>query len=374
MKMDSFSKTKRKKIIFFTDTTAIGGAEEYLKTLAICLNDEFDVRIAIPENKDTKDFVNELKSKGIRVDYIKKGNIINNFLYFRKNNPDIIHFNLPYPTKCITAILTGMIHAKSKLYVTEQLVPTEYKPHLFLKLIKKITYAKLDTAITVSNKSKDALVKNFNLPKNKIKVIYNCVDIDYIKNYNEDIIRELKNKFSISDSALVFGTVGRLDRQKGHEYLINASINVIKNVPNSLFLFVGDGSLRNQLVQKMKDNNINEYFRLVGYQKNIPAFLASIDIFVLPSISEGLPFSILEAMAAKKPVIATNVGGVSEIITNNSNGLLVEPMDPDDLARAMIMLAQDARKRNFFAEMGYKKVIENFSLDKMILTTKEIYR
>ncbi|MCK4799318.1 MAG: hypothetical protein KAT05_18235, partial [Spirochaetes bacterium] len=128
MKMDSYSKTNRKKIIFFTDTIGIGGAEEYLRMLVLGLNDEFNVRVAIPKNKGTEDFVNELKSKNIEVDYIKKYNILNNFFYFRKNKPDYIHFNLPFPTKCMTAILAGIIHSKSKLYVTEHLVPPEYKP------------------------------------------------------------------------------------------------------------------------------------------------------------------------------------------------------------------------------------------------------
>ncbi len=149
---------------------------------------------------------------------------------------------------------------------------------------------------------------------------------------------------------------------------------MIEKVPNSVFLFVGDGKLKNQLIQKINDNNMSKYFRLVGYQENLPEILALIDIFVLPSISEGLPFAVLEAMAAKKPVIATNVGGVPEIITNNVNGILVEPMDSDALARAMIILANNPKKRNYIAEMGHKKIIENFSLEKMISTTREIYK
>lgn len=376
MKEDIFKKTNgEKNIIFFSDTTGIGGAEEYLKMLALNLNNElFKVRIAIPKNRNTEDFVNELKSKRIKVDFISRYNIINNLFYFRKNKPDYIHFNLPFPTKCMTAILAGIIYSRSRLYVTEHLVPPEYKPYSFIKLIKKVMYSKLDTSVTVSNKNKEVLIKNFNLPKNKIKVIYNCIDTNHIKKYNKEVVRDLKIKFSINDSALVFGTVGRLDKQKGHEYLIDASKKVIGDVPNSLFLFVGRGKLKDQLIKKTKDENINEYFRIVGYQENLPEILALIDIFVLPSISEGFPFSVLEAMAAKKPVIATNVGGTPEIITNNSNGILVEPMDSDALASAMILLALDIKKRNYLAEMGHKKIMENFSLEKMISATKEIYR
>lgn len=370
-----FMENKQKEILFFTDTTVIGGAEEYLKLLAQFLNnDQFKIRVAIPKSKGTEDLVNELKFKGVKVDFINKYNILNNLLYFKKNKPDLIHFNLPYPNKCITSILAGIIYSNSKLYVTEHLVPPEYKPLPFLKLIKKFIYSKLDISITVSYKNKETLIKNFDLPENKIKVIYNCIDVDHIRNYDSEIVRELRLKFSINNSALVFGTVGRLDRQKGHEYLINASKKVIEKLPNSLFLFVGQGKLRDQLNQKIKDNDLSDHFRIVGYQENLPEILALIDIFVLPSVFEGFPFSILEAMAAKKPVIATNVGGVPEIITNNVNGILVEPMDPDALAKAMILLAKDNEKRDHFAESGYKKMVENFSLDKMISMTREIYK
>lgn len=368
---------QKKKLIFFSETTIPGGAEVYLQLLASGLSKErFNVRVAIPENKDNKSFVNELKSKGIKVDFIKRYNILNNLFYFRRNKPDYIHFNVPFPViiSCTTAILAAIIHGRSKLYATEHMVPPEYKPYPFTKLIKKFIYAKLDASITVSNKNKESLIKNFGLPENKIKVIYNCIDIDHIKNYNKDIVSELKHKFSISSSALVFGTVGRLHRQKGHEYLIDASKKVIENVPDSVFLFVGTGSLRNHLIQKLKDNNISEYFRFAGYQENLPEILALIDIFVLPSISEGLPFSVLEAMAAGKPVIVTNVGGVPEIITNNVDGILVEPMDSAALASAMIILGKDAKKRNYIAEMGHKKAAEIFSLEKMISKTEEIYR
>ncbi|MDO8726617.1 MAG: glycosyltransferase family 4 protein [Candidatus Methanoperedens sp.] len=370
----SSNKNQRKNLIFFTDSINTGGAEEYLKILAVGLSKEFNVRVAIPKNKGTEIFVNELISKGVEVDFIGRFNFINNFLYFRKNKPDYIHFNLPYPTGfCTGAIFSGVIYSKSKLYVTEHLAPPEYKPLPIYKLIKRIIYAKIDLAITVSAKNKDVLIKNFNLPKNKIKVVYNSINIDYIKNYNNETVQELKNKFTISESAIVFGTVGRLDRQKGHDYLINASKNVIRKVPEAIFLIVGRGKLKHQIRQKIKDNNIEKNFRLVGYQKDLPEIHALIDIFVLPSISEGFPFVLLEAMAAKKPVIATNVGGVSEIIMNYVNGIFVEPMDSEALSKAMLILATDKKKRTDFAEMGYNTVVLNFTLEKMISATKEIY-
>src|SRR5659263_306892 len=366
----------KKNLVFFSETRYIGGAEIYLLLLASGLDKKlFNIRVAIPKSKGTSEFVNELRSKGIKVDLIKKYNILNNFLYFNKIKPEFIHFNVPMLsiTTCTTAILAGIMYSRSKLYVTGHMVPPELKQPSFIRSIIRLLYAKLDMLITVSNKNKEVLMINFKLPKNKIKVIYNCIDIEHIINYNRDIVRELKNQFFINDSAIVFGTIGRLNPQKGHEYLINASKNVIREVPQSLFLFVGMGD-KEQIIQKINDNKMNEYFRLAGYQEHLSEIFALIDIFVLPSIAEGFPFVILEAMAANKPVIATNVGGVPEIITNNVNGILVEPMDSDALARAMIILAKDTKKRNYIAQMGCKKIRENFSLEKMILATKEIYK
>jgi glycosyltransferase involved in cell wall biosynthesis len=365
------------KIVFFSESIGTGGAEVYLHMLASGLSrEQFDVRVAIPKNRVTEEFVTGLRLKGIKVDFIKRYNILNYFFYFRRNKPDYIHFNVPIPNIicCTTAILAGIIYSRSKLYVTEHMVPPGYKPHPIIQVLIRLLYAKLEMSITVSNKNKEALVNNFRLSKNKIKVIYNCIDINYITNYNREIVIELKRKFMLKDSSIVFGTVARLDTQKGHEFLINASKNVIREVPGSIFLFVGRGKLKDQLIQKINDNNLSEYYRLAGYQENLPEIFALIDIFVLPSISEGFPFAILEAMAARKPVIATNVGGVPEIITNNVNGILIEPMNSDALARAMILLAKDPKKRVCIAKMGYENIIKNYSLEKMILTTKEIYK
>lgn len=374
MNNHSPKKISSKDIIFFTDTIGIGGAEEYLKILASGLNKEkFNVRIAIPEHEATEEFVNDLRSIGVRIDFINKYNLVSNYFYFLKNKPDCIHFNLPFPNKCISALLAGIIYSKSNLYITEHLVPQDYIPNKIIKVIKKYIYDKICLSITVSAKNKESLIKNFDLPEDKIKIVYNSVDIHPIENYDLNILNELRNKFAISDSSIVYGTVGRLNKQKGHQYLIEAAKKIIEKVPGSIFLIVGKGQLKDQLIQKTKDEDIYENFRFVGYQKNLPEILAIMDIFVLPSIAEGFPFALLEAMAAKKPIIATNVGGVTEIVENGVNGIVVEPMDPDALSTAILTLAVDAKKRMCFAEEGYKTILSNFTLEKMISSTEQIY-
>ncbi|MCX9085638.1 MAG: glycosyltransferase family 4 protein [Candidatus Methanoperedens sp.] len=367
----------KKNLVFFTETTGIGGAEVYLKILALNLDKEqFDISVAIPKNEGTENFVNEMRSKGISVEYIKRYNFLSNYLYFKKNKPDIIHFNVPFPIFfcCTIAILAGSFYSRSKLFATIHLAPPDYRPNLFFRSIINFIYRKLAVLITVSNKNKKALITNFDLPEDQIKVIYNCVNIDSVAKYNKEIAKDLKDKFSINDSAIVFGTVGRLHKQKGHQYLIEASKKVIEKVPNSIFLFVGTGSEKDRLVHIIEENNIKEHFRFVGFQEDLPEILALIDIFVLPSISEGLPFALLEAMAARKPVIATNVGGVPEIITDHYNGIVVEPRDANGLANAMILLAKDENKRDQMAQMGYTKIIDTFSIEKMIKMTEQIYK
>ncbi len=366
----------KKNLIFFTETTAIGGAEVYLQILALDLNkDQFNVRIALPNNKNTRDFAGELRSKGVQVDYIGKYNLLGNYFYFRRTKPDCIHFNIPMPVIncCTVAMLAGLAYSKSRLYATVHMIFPEYKPNMIIRTIMNLIYRKLDLIVTVSEKNKDVLVENFKLPVDQIKVIYNCVDIAYIKNFSKDIVISLRKKFSIKDSTLVFGTVARLDEQKGHEYLIEASRRVIVEVPDSIFLFVGKGKLKDRLISMIKEKSSPENFRMVGYQENLPEIFALIDIFILPSISEGLPFSVLEAMAAKKPVIATSVGGTPEIITNDVDGILVESRDADALAKAMLVLSKNKKKRDSLACTGERKILEVFSLERMISNTKEIY-
>ena len=213
------------------------------------------------------------------------------------------------------------------------------------------------------------------MPGNKICVIYNGIDIEKFSYCDDSIIEKYRKEFSISKRDLIFGIIARIDLIKGHQYFIEASIKVIKRYPMCKFLIIGEGN--KEIIQKLRNQinslDLSDCFIFLGHQKNIAELLQIIDIFVLPSLFEGLPFSIIEAMAMKKPVISTNVGGISELVVDRKTGILVPPKDSDELANAMLELADNYEERINYGLNGYKLVMEKFTQRNMLKEVENIY-
>jgi len=173
--------------------------------------------------------------------------------------------------------------------------------------------------------------------------------------------------------SLVVGTVARLSRQKGIEYLLHAAKTVIKQFPDITFIIAGKGPLESQLKGLSIKLGISDKVKFLGFNDDIPKLLSVIDIFVLPSLWEGMPNVVLEAMAAGKPVIATDTGGSKDIIDSGINGVLVEPKNSEALAEAILALLGDPAQRKRLGESARDKVKERFPIDKMVSKTEQIY-
>ncbi len=207
--------------------------------------------------------------------------------------------------------------------------------------------------------------------KEKGIVIRNGIEIDKFSSIAKNA--DCKIKLKTEEDDIIVGSIGRLHYQKGYEFLIEASMSVIANYPNVKFVLIGDGELRAQLESSAKKKGVFNSFTFLGNQTNIPELLAQIDIFVLPSLWEGLPLVLLEAMASQKPIVATNVNGVVEIIGSEKEGILVPPQNSVALSSAIIHLLEDKELSKKLAEAGYKKVLNEFNLNKMIEKTESVY-
>jgi len=172
----------------------------------------------------------------------------------------------------------------------------------------------------------------------------------------------------------VVGTVSSLTPHKGHTYLIEAASKVLEVFPSTQFLLVGDGRMREELEKKAKNLNLTPSIKFLGTRKDIPEILAAIDIFVLTSSSrEGLGISILEAMAAEKPVVATAIGGIPEVVIDGETGILVPPKNTDDIAGAIIELLKNPGKANTMGQKGAQRVKEKFTTQHMLVDIEELY-
>jgi len=217
--------------------------------------------------------------------------------------------------------------------------------------------------LAVSKKEKELLIKR-GVKKNKITVVYNGIDLTpYLQSVN---IENKKNKLGIDKNATVIGTVARLTPVKGIHFLFQSIPSILNQHPNSIFLIVGDGYIRKELEDFAVKIGIKESIIFTGYRKDIPSLLKIFDIFVMPSLKEGLPYAVIEAMAAAKPIIATDVAGNNELVVNGKTGILCASKNPDALSEAIISLLNDKDKIINMGKKGFNLIKKNYSITNII--------
>jgi len=232
----------------------------------------------------------------------------------------------------------------------------------FYKYLDKLLLNRFDKIVAVSDALKKEILES-KIPSEKILVIDNGIDIDRFQPASG--INGMRKSLGIEDDEKTVGTVGRLIDEKGHEYLLKAAQEVLRNYPKAKFIIVGDGHLRSNLESIAKELRLERNVIFTGIRREIPAIIHAMDIFVMPSLNEGLPFAILEAMAARRPVIASNVGAIPKLIQDGHTGLLIEPADAAQLSDSIIKLLRDEKKADLLAGNAYEKVKKEFSAQKM---------
>lgn len=245
------------------------------------------------------------------------------------------------------------------------------------KNLDKLFMRKFDKVIAVSDVLKDEIVRS-GIPSKKVSVIYNGVDVEKLqvacrKLQDENYGKKLRKQLGIKEDEKVIGTVGRLTEEKGHVYLLRAFKEVVSELPDTKLLIVGDGPLKESLKLKVQSLKLEKNVIFTGIRKDVPALLSIMDIFVLPSLDEGLPMAILEAMAAKIPVIATKVGAIPRVIENRENGILVSACSVQELTDALQTVLRGDELAKQMSDDGYHKVAEEFSSEKMAEKYCDLY-
>lgn len=235
------------------------------------------------------------------------------------------------------------------------------------KITNTVLFRKMSRIISVSMAVRDDILEtNWRLSPNKVVNVYNGIDATA---YCNDVLTkdEARNRLGLPLVAgFVFGTVGRLTEVKGHEILLKSFAKVFRTIPNSCLVIVGEGRLEQELRALAKALNINNQVFFLGFREDIPNVLRAYDCFVLPSLSEGHPLSLLEAMAACVPVIASNVGGIPEILDGFDPNILVRPSSVEDLLTAMLMLgSMDEPKRDAVGKALRDRVLGRFTTETM---------
>lgn len=238
------------------------------------------------------------------------------------------------------------------------------------KVSLKLLWAMNDNIVAISHDARRRLLKFNRINEERIKVIYNGIDI---KKFSEINSAQNKKIFNFDSSALVIGTIARLAPEKDQFTLIDAFSEVSQKLDNTRLIIVGDGTLRKELESYCRKRNLANKILFLGFRQDIPKILSIFDVFVLSSITEGISLTLLEAMAASRPIVATNVGGNPEIIDNGVTGFLVPPKSPDRMAEAIIKILSDKELAGKMKLAGYKRVKEKFSLDRMTEAYNNLY-
>jgi glycosyltransferase involved in cell wall biosynthesis len=227
-----------------------------------------------------------------------------------------------------------------------------------------------DKVVANADAVKDFVIKTEGCPADKIVVIPNGINDEFVANGSREQERAALG-FESRDH--VIGTLGRLAWKKGHEYFLEAASVVLRADPQAIFAVVGDGPLRGPLEEKARTLGIAHRVKFLGQRLDSQAVISLFDIFVLPSVIEGMPNALLEAMALEKPVVVTDAGGNAEVVRHNESGLVVPTRDAEALARAILQLLKDPALAQRYATSARQSVRQRFSFRQTLQAMETLY-
>ena len=235
------------------------------------------------------------------------------------------------------------------------------------KLHYRFTYNRLaDHVLANSASTKHSLLMNAPwLNPDRVDVIYKGIDpAPYAVDPGDG--PALRRELGIPDAAPVIGFVGQIIERKGIRDLIEAIPRIVEKVPGMKLVLVGEGKLSEFLEAKARELGVSEHVIACGFRKDIPAVMKAIDLLVLPSVVEGFGYVLVEAMAAGKPVVATHVSSIPEIVEDGVTGILVDVHNPEQLASACVTLLTMPDRGRAMGERGRRIVLEKFTLERMV--------
>jgi L-malate glycosyltransferase len=280
--------------------------------------------------------------------------------------PDVVHAHDPMAVSLTAMALqmkTGL--ADAPLVVASRRVDFHLKRHAF----SKWKYGHVDVFIAASDLIRTILIDD-GISADRIEVVYDGVNVAAI---DKQPIVDAHAAFWLPTGAPLVGNVAALAAHKGQRHLVAAAARVVRELPDTRFLIVGEGELREALERQIKDLGLERHVVLTGFRADALGLMKSFDLFVMSSLTEGLGSAILEAMAASRPVVATRAGGIPEVVRDNTTGLIVPPHDEPTLATAIVRLLQDPALRDRFGQAGRQRVVDEFSVERLVNGTASVY-
>ncbi|MBT6052824.1 MAG: glycosyltransferase family 4 protein [Candidatus Scalindua sp.] len=239
-------------------------------------------------------------------------------------------------------------------------------------LVERILSLMTDKITALTDRERDEHLEQGVASIEKYVIIHSGVMLQQIMNTNIDV-ETGKKEFDIPQNSNVIGVVGRLVPIKGHKYLVSAAKRIIKEFGNTVFVFVGDGYLEARLQRQAESLGVRKNIIFAGWRNDVIKILGLFDVLVLPSLNEGMGKVLIEGMALGKPIVASSVGGIIDLVKNGDNGILVPPRDSDALAEAILKLIRNKNLTQELGKNGKSKVYPEYDTFVMIRQIEDLY-
>jgi len=373
----------RPKILYLMagEPSIFGGGKRVFMQLMTYLNkDEFQFYSCCAFDKEQEDFLSKQGGKIVHIDIqyggfwcsIKK--LVN---LLKEEKIDIVH-SQGARADFYSRVATKLTGQKTKNISTVAMLVEGYDVGILRKKVyctlDRFSERYVDKFTVVSDALKEKLIATHSIPERKIETIYNGIELQQYRTYDSDkSSKEIRKEFGVDDKELVVGIIGRMVWQKGFEYLIESIPEIIETLPQSKIIIVGDGPLLEKLKSLSQELELGKNIIFTGFRSDIKEILSAVDLLVVPSLLEGFPMVTLEAMAMAKPIVATNIDGITEQITDGVDGILVPPKNPSVLAKAVLRVLNDKELAKTMGVAARKKVEQYFSVEKMVAKTEQVY-
>ena len=363
---------RKYKVIQLVEDLSVGGLETTVYQIVTHLDPKkYNVWVCCLEEGGT--IADELSSSAYKVDilglsnYYHPGQVLSLMRYFLLHKPDIVHTHGEFASTFVrsAALLTRVPIILRHIQTKANL---KFRHEVYDGLLTRLS----DGAIAVSRDCAEHHVKRCHIPPEKVIVIPNGVDLDKLN--SAPYPKQTLEKWNIDNDSIVIGCVGRLSPIKGHIYMIRAMPQVLKKHANAYLLIIGDGPERQNLLNEARRLSVSNRVILSGLRRDVASLLKALRVFVLPSTEvEGLPLSVAEAMCAGAPVVASDVGGVSEIVKDEESGLLVLPKNSSQLSTAVLRILDDAMLSEKLTRNALRMCQEEYAVDIIVKRIQEVY-
>lgn len=354
----------------------VGGAEVLVDQMVRRLSDEFHCVAAVLD--ETGEIGERLLQDGFTVEFLgRRPGIDRNCAkrlkaFADREGAGILHAHQYTPF--FQCLLSRGLLGRRPIVFTEHGRHFPDLPSRKRSVVNRLLLRKNDRLFGCGEAVRRALIENEGLPASRVDVIYNGVDLRCLRSPALDARQRIRQELGCRSEDFVAIIVARLHPLKDHLTALRAVDSARMQIPNLRLLIVGEGDQRPVIEQAIRELDLQRHVILTGSRNDVADLLSASDVFLLTSLSEGIPLTVIEAMAARRPVVATTAGGLPELVTHGASGLLSPVGDSDDLGRSLVRLFSDPGLQNQLAENAAMRAAEKFSLDAMLNQYRCVYR